>query len=145
MQNAASADGQKGVCKNVHVQKAWVIFSNDTDLKWVRILKRDFRHCFVIWNDGHHWLSFDPLFNHAEINVHYQVQSEQDLLNWLRSQNMKFAQANINHTHKKMAPFGLFTCVEAVKRFLGIHQISIVTPWQLYRHLQKVNSYKKEL
>ena len=35
----------------------------------------------------------------------------------------------------KPAPFMLFTCVEAVKRVLGIHRRGIVTPWQLYRHL----------
>jgi hypothetical protein len=36
----------------------------------------------------------------------------------------------------KAAPFMLFTCVEAVKRVLGIHRRGIVTPWQLYQHLK---------
>ncbi len=28
-----------------------------------------------------------------------------------------------------------FTCVEAAKRVLGLHDRRVVTPWQLYRRL----------
>ena len=35
------------------------------------------------------------------------------------------------------APIGIFTCVEVVKRILGIHARRIFTPWQLYHYLTK--------
>lgn len=116
---------------------AWVVFSNHTDLKWLKMFKRNFRHCFVVWHDGRHWLSFDPLSNHSEINVHYEIKPEHDFIAWLRAQSLQTIKTEINHNHRKVAPWGLFTCVEAVKRFLGVHKRFIFTPWQLYRHLQK--------
>ena len=36
--------------------------------------------------------------------------------------------------------FPLMTCVEVVKRVLGVHPPLIVTPWQLYRYLEKNNA-----
>jgi hypothetical protein len=114
-------------------QKAWVVFSGQTDLPWLKVLKPGFRHCFVLLNDGKHWVSFDPLSNYTDISVHH-VPGNFDLPGWLQNRGHKVAPANLKRT-RKPAPFMLFTCVEAVKRVLGLHKKFIITPWQLYRHL----------
>jgi len=49
--------------------------------------------------------------------------------------------ANIRHINKQ-APWMPFSCVEAVKRVLGIHKSFILTPWQLYRFLRKEQTAK---
>lgn len=114
-------------------QKAWVVFSGQTDLAWLRILKPGFRHCFVLLHDGRSWITLDPLSNYTDINIHH-LPPEFDLPAWLRSRGHKVVEAKLKQV-RKPAPFMLFTCTEAVKRVLGLHERFIITPWQLYRHL----------
>ena len=121
------------------IRKAWVVFSGQTDLAWLRLLKPGFRHCFVLLNDGQRWVTLDPLSNYMEVAVHHYVPPEFDLPRWLAARGFKVVQSEIAH-EKKPAPFMLFTCVEAVKRVLGLHKRFIITPWQLYRHLTKTHT-----
>lgn len=124
-------------------QKAWVVFSGQTDMAWLRLLKKDFRHCYVVLFDGAHWISVEPLANTMEVTVH-DVPPEFDLPLWLSDQGLTVVPAQISK-EMKQAPWMVFTCVEAVKRILGIHKRFIFTPWQLYRHLTKTLDHKGEL
>lgn len=116
-------------------KKAWVVFSGQADLPWLKILKPGFRHCAVLLNDGQRWLTIDPLSNYTDITVH-QVPLEFDLPLWMKDRGHKVLPATIRRSDKP-APFAPYSCVEAVKRILGIHNRLIFTPWQLYRHLEK--------
>lgn len=116
-------------------QKAWVVFSGQTEISWLKFLKPGFRHCYVLINDGERWTSLDPLSHVTEVSVHHHVPADFDLPAWLESRGNRVVKAPMNRDITKPAPFMLFTCVEAVKRVLGIHRRGIVTPWQLYRHL----------
>ena len=115
-------------------QNAWVVFSGETDLPWLRFLRPGFRHCFVLLNDGRHWLSCDPLANKTEITVHH-VPADFDLPEWLSQRGQRVVRASVRAAPRRCAPPMPFTCVEAVKRILGLHDRWIMTPWQLYRHL----------
>ena len=117
--------------------KAWVVFSGQADRPWLKLLRPGFRHCFVILNDGHHWLSFDPMLNHIDLQVHGHVPATFDLPGWLRGRGLLVVESPVDHSRRRPLPLALFTCVEAVKRVLGLHRFFILTPWQLYRHLQK--------
>lgn len=116
-------------------QNAWVVFSGQTEISWLRFLKPGFRHCYVLINDGERWTSVDPLSHVTEISVHHHVSTDFDLPSWLAARGNRVVRAPLRRDLTKPAPFMLFTCVEAVKRILGIHRRGIVTPWQLYRHL----------
>jgi hypothetical protein len=116
-------------------QKAWVVFSGQTEISWLKFLKPGFRHCYVLINDGERWTSLDPLSHVTEVSVHHHVPADFDLPAWLESRGNRVVKAPMKRDITKPAPFMLFTCVEAVKRVLGIHRRGIVTPWQLYRHL----------
>lgn len=116
-------------------QDAWVVFSGETDLPWLKFLKSGFRHCFVLINDGQRWVSIDPLSPYTEVQVYHHLIPSFDLPSWLEGRGYKVCKASINRDHKKAAPIMVFTCVEAIKRLLGIHKRFIVTPWQLYRCL----------
>lgn len=122
--------------------EAWVVFSGRTDLAWLKILKPGFRHCYLLLNDGRHWLSFDPLSNYTDINVH-DLPSGFNLPLWLRDRGHIVLQASIRRSLKP-APWMPFTCVEAVKRVIGLHARHIITPWQLYRHIVKTTPNEGE-
>ncbi len=116
-------------------QRAWVVFSGQTEISWLRFLKPGFRHCYVLINDGERWMSVDPLSHLTDISVHHHVPVDFDLPGWLNARGNRVVKAPLRRDVTRPAPFMLFTCVEAVKRVLGIHCRKVVTPWQLYRHL----------
>lgn len=120
----------------VEPHEAWVVFSGEADLWWLKILKPGFRHCFVVARDGNHWIVLDPLSPHLELAV-LPLPSSFDLPLWLHKQDMKVIHAPIHRQYNKAAPFHWFSCVEVIKRFLGIHARRICTPWQLYCFLTK--------
>ncbi len=116
-------------------RRAWVVFTNQSELPWVKCFKKGFRHCFVMINDGENWVSIDPMSNYMDVVVHH-VPHDFDLPKWLCGRGHSVIPASLNVDISKSAPWMVFTCVEACKRILGIHKRSIFTPWQLYRHLQ---------
>lgn len=116
-------------------QQAWIVFTNQADLPWLGMLREGFRHCFVLIHDGEHWISVDPMANYMEVVVH-NVPAHFDLCAWLQERGHHVIEAELTQSIKRSAPIMLFTCVEACKRILGIHKRSILTPWQLYRHLE---------
>ena len=120
--------------------KAWVVFSGHADLSWLKLLKPGFRHCSVLLHDGYKWCSVDPMLQHTDIAVHHNVSSDFDMPAWLRGRGHKVIEAPVQRIKCKPAPFMMFTCVEAVKRILGYHAMRVVTPWQLYKHLRKINT-----
>lgn len=118
------------------VLEAWVVFSGASSLRFQRFLRPGFRHCFVILFDGVNWISVDPLLGRIEIMVH-QIPDHVDFPGWLASQGLVVIKSRNILIQKKIAPVMFCTCVEIVKRVLGIHRLCIVTPYQLYRYLQK--------
>ena len=117
---------------------AWVVFSGQADLPWLKILKPGFRHCAVLMNDGRSWITVDPLSNYTDVTVH-QVPLEFDLPLWMKDRGHIVVKAPVQR-EMCPAPFSLYSCVEAVKRVLGIHKRLIFTPWQLYRYLRKIQT-----
>ena len=118
-------------------QKIWIVFTGKTELWWLRFLKKGYRHCFAVLNDGQRWLSVDPLSPYTDIEIYHHIEADFNLPQWLRDQDYIVVQSHINKAQQKPAPFMIYNCVEAMKRLLGLHCRWIVTPWQLYRYLNK--------
>lgn len=118
----------------------WIVFSDHADLGYLKILKRGFRHCFALIHDGDHWLAIDPMSHYIDFSI-LPVDPNYDLPIWMAGEGLSIVRVTPNRSIKKPAPLGLFTCVEVIKRFLGIHRRRVLTPWQLYRYLQKTYSF----
>lgn len=115
---------------------AHVVFCGRADLGWLRLLKPGFRHCFVALNDGRHWVTVDPLACFTEVEVQ-PVPAGFDLPGWYRGLGLTVVPAEVRRDRRRPAPWAPFTCVEAVKRILGIRARHVLTPWQLYRFLTR--------
>lgn len=124
---------------DINLPQAWVVFTGQTDMRWLKFLRPGFRHCYVLLNNGKSWISVDPLSNYMDVSVHHTVPANFDLPLWLKDRGHAVMRAPVQRT-RKQAPWMPFTCVEAVKRVLGIHNRFIVTPWQLYRHIKNNTS-----
>lgn len=121
--------------------KAWVAFCGRADFPWLRVLKPGFRHCYVILHDGRQWFSLDPMLHRMEVKIYAHVPGDFDLPGWLRGRGQVVVEAPLDTAPHRPAPLALLTCVEAVKRVLGLHRAFIFTPWQLYHYLAKKETY----
>lgn len=118
--------------------RAWVVFTGEAELWWLGCLRPGFRHCFALLNDGRHWVTLDPLSSHTEVAVQ-PVQADFDLPAWFRGRGHAVAAAPLRRGGGP-APFAPFTCVEAVKRVIGLRAPFVLTPAQLYQRLAHSSS-----
>ncbi|WP_247883246.1 hypothetical protein [Azospirillum brasilense] len=116
--------------------RAWVVFRGEAELWWLRLLKPGFRHCFALLHDGRRWVIVDPLSPFTDVSV-LDLPASFDLPGWYRGLGMAVTPALVRRGLTRPAPWGPFTCVEAVKRLLGLHAPGVLTPWQLYRRLTR--------
>ena len=49
--------------------RAWIVFCDNTELAWLRLLRPGFRHCFAVLHDGERWIAIDPLATRLEVTV----------------------------------------------------------------------------
>jgi len=114
------------------------MFSGETDLKWLRILKPGFRHCFAAVEDGGRWIVYNPLCHQTEISILVGV-GLPELMAWYAGAGHRVVPSTIDQAPHRAAPWGPYSCVEAVKRILGIQSRLVVTPWNLYNFLKNRN------
>lgn len=125
-----SNDSSMGGWREVHV-----VFCGQAQIAWLRLLRTGFRHCFVVFGCRRGWVTLDPLSCWTDIRFQ-PVPGDFDLPGWYRSQGMiTVSVAPARSARPTPAPAGPFTCVEAVKRVLGIRDRFVLTPYQLYRRL----------
>lgn len=124
--------------ENPYPEQAFVVFSGRADLPYLRLLKPGFRHCFLALRRNGHWVVYEPLSNRTEISI-AEAGDGYDIAVWLRQMGFTVLPAVPTAASPRPAPWALFSCVEAVKRVLGIHRRRILTPWHLYRFLREQN------
>ena len=120
---------------NRGIMRVVVVFSEQNRIKYLRFLKPGFRHCFAygLTRDG--WLLMDPL-SHYLLIEQADFPPEADLAATFRRAGWMALTVEARQPPHRLAPLAPFTCVEAVKRLLGLHDSSIRTPWQLFCHLR---------
>ncbi|MBC7953422.1 MAG: hypothetical protein H7Z12_16580 [Rhodospirillaceae bacterium] len=119
---------------------ALLVFSGQSDLWWLRLLKPGFRHCFVALSGSGGWVVVDPL-SHRTCVAHIPFGPEYDLAGWYRAHGLTVVKAKVFSPSKRVAPVRAYSCVESVKRILGIHAGWVLTPWQLFRYVNKSRKY----
>jgi hypothetical protein len=112
-----------------------VVFVDDTACPWLRVLRRGFRHCFVLLHAGPLWLACEPLKDRIELDA-LELPREFDLARFYGEQGHRVLLGRCPPPSPRqrfaLAPL---TCVTVVKRLLGIHAPWVWSPWQLYAHL----------
>jgi len=114
--------------------RAIVVFSGATDLKILRCLKPGFRHCCMVIEAGRYWVFVDPSSRGVALSV-FRHLSLPDIVAWFQSQNATVVCCRARGLPLEKTPLRLMTCVEAVKRTLGLRAPFVLTPWQLFWHL----------
>jgi len=119
---------------------ALVVFSGEADLWWLRLLRPGFRHCFALVDHGPAgWVVLDPLAGELELALLAPAPAEA-LRCWFEARGLTVVAARLARTAGRAAPWAPYTCVELVKRVLGVRRRWLLTPWQLYRHLSRTQA-----
>ncbi|MDR1025961.1 MAG: hypothetical protein LBL47_01050 [Lactobacillus sp.] len=125
--------------KGVVFRSIYVVFEDNTTLSYLKLLKRGFRHCYVLLNiEGtNNWLELNPASNQLIFN-YIEFPDDYDYIYALGKKDMvSICEVPINLPIYKPAPLWFFTCVEFAKRSLGLHKAYIFTPYQLYKYLKR--------
>lgn len=117
-------------------RRALVVFSGRADLWWLRLLKPGFRHCFVALECEGGWLVVEPLSHRTEVSL-LPPMAAAALGQWYRGHGLSVVETECGTPPRRIAPVRPYSCVESVKRLLGIQAGNVLTPWQLYRHIEQ--------
>ena len=90
-------------------------------------LKEGFGHCFAATPQAGAWIIVNPAYSHTQV----AAVDDEELSRLIGKNTYKWAVANPEGYRTP----GLFTCVDMIKSLLGISSPFVLTPYQLYRHL----------
>lgn len=107
-------------------------FGGEATLWWMRFLKKNFYHCVIALGNGKDWILIDPLLNQTDLIVIL----DSDIETFLQLKGYKTIHTEVKNPPRHFIPMP-YTCVETVKRFCGISDFKIWTPYQLYRFFSK--------
>lgn len=111
---------------------AFVAFGGQPTLWWMHFLKKGFYHCLLILGNGHEWIVIDPLRHYTDLILlkHITIRA------FFRDKGYKLLRATPSIPKLTPARLRPYTCVETVKRFLGIEAPFLFTPYQLFCYLK---------
>ena len=110
---------------------AYVAFGGTRTRWWMRFLKKDFYHCALVLGNGRDWILIDPLVHFTDLIILKNV----SVLKALKAKGYRLVRTTPRIPDLTGIQFRPLTCVEVVKRFLGINQAKIWTPYQLFKFL----------
>lgn len=113
---------------------ALVVFTGMTGIRWLKPLRAGFRHCFVVVFQGDTAIVCDPLSNQMLLGS-VRPATPPVVTDWYCERGFTVVATQICEVPRRGALLQPLTCVEIVKRVLGIRAPFVLTPWQLYRHL----------
>lgn len=110
---------------------AYVAFGGTKSHWWMNFLKKGFYHCALVLGNGREWVLIDPLVQITDLIVLKKA----PVLDILKQKGYQLIQTTPCTPKSTRILFRPLTCVETVKRFLGINQPKIWTPYQLFKFL----------
>lgn len=114
---------------------AYLVYENSNSW-WRKLLKSEYEHVAIVILTEHNYIVLNP--RGAGVDVVIQGRDVADPIEKrLYGLYNAVQKVSIPVLTGEQMPVGFFTCVEFVKRVLGIRSMRIQTPWQLYKHIQK--------
>jgi len=110
---------------------AYVVFVQSSNLRYLRWI-RGFKHCYVALDFGPRLLILNPMEARTEAVIF------EGGLYWpkvLAELSPGTTVLKVPICEARGFSFGIFSCVELVKRVIGIKNWRIITPRQLYRRI----------
>jgi|GEM_PF-1340755 hypothetical protein len=136
---ALDGNGSENISVSTDRKRALVVFGGRTEIALLRILKPGFRHCFVVVGGRYGWIFLNPLLHYTELEWidGFDPSDVEALTAFYRRLGYTVLETVPTCPPRRALVPTPYSCVEAVKRVLGIRAGWVLTPWQLYRYLNK--------
>ena len=108
-------------------------FGGTPTLWWMHFLKKGFYHCIVALGRQNEWLIIDPLLHFTDAIMIRNI----DIKRFFKKHGYRFVEVSLNEPNYKRLRVMPYTCVETVKRFIGVEKALIFTPYGLFCYLNK--------
>ena len=132
------ADGlhdEEEVCHPRPGRQALLVFEDRPESLLLRCLRPGFRHCFCLVAAGVDWIVCDPLKTRVELTLVCAANAESLALQLARPGRTVLRGVVGTTPERRRVRLRAVTCVELVMRVLSIDAGSVLTPYQLFRHL----------
>lgn len=114
-------------------EAVYVVFGDDSGQWWSPILKKGIRHCKLIAPCNGQWVIYEKVAKRFDL---YIVDSLDGIIGDT-DRTIKAVKVT-----KQRGLFMLNTCVSHCKQILGITNPFILTPYQLLKHLKRLEKIK---
>jgi hypothetical protein len=125
---------------------AVVAFVDAERPRWLRLLAKGFRHCFALVRSSGRWVVINPMSHWTDVVALAETAdgaSADEMVRALEERGLAAVACTVEEPARRAVPFAPFTCVEVVKRILGITEPLVLTPWQLFRFLEQNQDIEK--
>ncbi len=117
---------------------AVVAFTDADRPRALRFLAKGFRHCFALVRSSGRWVLIDPLSHWTDVALLAEAAdgaTAADMVRTLNARGLAAVACSVAEPARRGSWLAPYTCVEAVKRVLGIRAPLVLTPWQLFRFI----------
>lgn len=117
---------------------AVVAFADAERPRWLRLLAKGFRHCFALVCSSGRWVVINPMSHWTDVVVLTESAdgaTADEIVRTLEERGFAAVACAIAEPPRRAGSPAPFTCVEVVKRILGIQESLVLTPRQLFRFL----------
>ena len=122
------------------VEQDWyVVFTNTPGSRGYRkLLKRGFHHCYCMTKSeaGLFWIVVQPHWSHTEIDYR-SAEAFPFVEDYTGSEAVVVPYGARIDPKQHCAQLGILTCVDVVKRHLGIRAPLVFTPYQLFKYIRR--------
>ncbi|UFN47956.1 hypothetical protein LPC08_18345 [Roseomonas sp. OT10] len=142
---AATGSGRRSHLRHAEAQEVWIGFGGRADQLWLRLLRPGFRHCFAALRDGSGWTVLDPLSGRLLV-TRLDAPGGFDLPGFWRRAGCTvlgpFRPAAPRARRPWLSPF---SCVSLCRALLGPGAPRAVTPFGLFRGLDRQEKISRKI
>lgn len=121
-----------------------IVVFGPSSLRCLSMLKSGYQHCFVVTQDSGQWHLMNPLSNGTQISL-LGYACPDEIITAFRHDGYDALAVQRRAPVQSIMPLSPYSCVEAVKRVLGIRDRWVMTPWQLRKYIGKLNGEFKSV
>ncbi len=124
---------------------AIVVFRGELEFPWFYLLKRGFRHCFILYRIASGWIMVDPLCGRLMIKL-LPPYSVAEMIRFYTAKGavpipVMMPMTRTPRRHRScLNLLRPMTCVAVVKNILHLRRRFIWTPWRLFLSLTDRNA-----
>ena len=125
---------------------AVVAFTDAERPRWLRIFAKGFRHCFALVCSSGRWVVINPMSHWTDVVVLTESAdgaTADEMVRTLEERGFAAVACAVAEPARRASLPSPFTCVEVVKRILGIQKPLVLTPRQLFRFIEHSHSKMK--